>query len=342
VESTAPGGFWMPPEASTVASNVDNLFFFIFWITVFFFFLVLVLMTYFCIKYRHRKGHEEADPAPAHSTALELTWTVIPTVLVLMIFYFGFRGFLHMNVAPPNAYEINVDAKMWQWEFVYPNGYVDTELHIPLNTPVRAVLQSQDVIHSLFIPQFRVKKDAVPGRYNRMWFEATELSPPEGFDIYCAEYCGTSHSTMRAKVIVQTPEDFKAWMDRVSNPFETHTPAEVGKMYVEKRGCLQCHSLEDKPGPSGPSLKNVFGEKQLLSDGSEVLADENYIRESLYEPNAKIVKGFNPIMPSQKATFKERDVGAVIEYLKTISDKYKNQTISVGATSGPTSRPGNQ
>src|SRR4029434_1481231 len=168
----------------------DGLFYFIFWITVFFFVLILTLMIFFVIKYRYREGREDPERATAPRTALERTWPVIPTGLVLMIFYYGFQGFLRMSIAPPNAYEIQVTGTMWKWFFTYPNGYVSTELHIPVKMPVRLVLHWTAVIHYLYVPQFRVKRDAVPGRYTRFWVEATQLSPSEGFDIYCAEYCG--------------------------------------------------------------------------------------------------------------------------------------------------------
>ncbi len=328
------GGFWMPRRASTVAGDVDALFSFIFWLTVFFFCLILVLMVAFVLKYRHREGYEQPAKPPAHSTALELTWTIIPTILVLLIFYFGFRGYLHMSVAPPNAYEINVTARMWHWDFIYPNGYVDSELHIPVDTPVRLVMQSEDVIHSLFIPQFRVKKDVVPGRYNRFWFQATEQGE---FDIYCAEYCGNGHSTMLSKVIVHDSAGFNKWLEQASSWETRMTPAEGGKMLVSSRGCLQCHSV-DGTRVIGPTLKNVFGEEQNVDGGQKVLADENYIRESLYEPNAKIVAGYTPQMPSYKGSLKDRDVDAIIAYLKSISDKHKNDTMSVPATA-PTSAP---
>lgn len=346
--SASPATFWMPPQASTVAGGVDSLFYFIFWITVFFFVLILALMLYFVAKYRYTEARPDADPAPSHSTALELTWTIIPTILVLMIFYFGFRGFLKMTVVPPNYYEINVTAKMWTWEFAYPNGYVDSDLHIPANTPIKIVLKSEDVLHDLYIPQFRTKKDAVPGRYNQLWLEATATTPlgldgkpdlSKAFDVYCAEYCGMSHSSMRAKVIVHSVETFPAWLAEASDPFKSGmTALEIGRMYVAKSGCLQCHSL-DGSKLVGPSLKNVFGEEQLLTDGSKVVADENYLKESIYDPAAKIVAGYQPQMPSFKSRFKDRDVDAIILYLKSISDKYKNEAISATTTTAPVTRP---
>ena len=342
------GGFWMPQRASTVAPEVDGLFNFIMWVTIFFFFLILALTVVFVIKYRYREGAAPPEKTAAHSTALELTWTVIPTIIVLMIFYFGFRGYLHMEVAPPDAYEINVNGKTWNWEFTYPNQHVDSELHIPVKTPIRVVLSSQDVIHSLFIPQFRVKKDAVPGRYNRFWFEATETTPlgPDGkpdpnqaFDIYCAEYCGQSHSDMRAKVIVHTPEDYRRWLEDASNWQKSMTPLEAGKMFVNTRGCLTCHSV-DGSRSTGPTWKDLFGRDEPMSDGTTVHVDENYIRESLYEPAAKVVAGYTVQMQSYKGSLKEEDVGAIIAYMKSISSHYKGDQLpaAAGATQ-PTTAP---
>lgn len=311
------GGFWMPTQASSVAEDVDGLFHFILWITIIFFILNTVLVVWFAWKYRHRPGREKAEYAPAHSTSLELTWTVIPTVIVLIIFYFGFRGFLTMSVMPPEAYEIRVEAKMWTWTFIYPNGHSDSELHVPYNVPVRLVLNAPDgdVIHSFFVPQFRLKKDVVPTRYNRLWFQATEKGT---FDVYCAEYCGNQHSQMRAKVVVQDIDEYKTWLADASNWEKRMTPAEAGKMMVETRGCLQCHTI-DGTIKQAPSFKDLFGKQESLNSGASVQVDEAYIRESIYEPGAKIVSGFQGQMPSYRASVQDRDVNAIIAYFKTIS-----------------------
>jgi len=189
------GSFYMPPQASTVAPDVDWLFNFILGITIFFCALIFTGMLVFGIKYRHRPGHEGGE-APGHSTGLELTWTIIPTIIVLVVFFFGFRGFLNMAVVPPNSYEIIVQSKMWNWAFQYPNGTVTSELHVPKDRPIRLVLTSDDVIHSFYIPAFRTQKMSVPGRYNRAWFQATQTGT---IPIYCAQYCGTNHSEMLSK-----------------------------------------------------------------------------------------------------------------------------------------------
>lgn len=311
----------MPQRASTIAGDVDGLFNFILGITVFFFVLILVLMVIFVVKYRCREGRENPDRAPAHSTALELTWTIIPTVLVLMIFYFGFRGYLRMAVAPPNSYEIQVYATMWSWSFEYPNGYIASELHVPVNTPIRLVLSSNDVIHSFFVPQFRVKKDAVPGRYNRAWFEATQLGE---YDIFCAEYCGQNHSKMLSKVVVHDSDGFKKWLEEASNWETRMTPLEAGKMLIESIGCVQCHTTDGTTG-NGPSFKDLFGYQRPLADGSTVTADENYIAESLYEPGAKVVRGYTVQMSSYRSRLKDKDTNAIITYMKSISVHHKSE-----------------
>jgi cytochrome c oxidase subunit 2 len=227
-----------------------------------------------------------------------------------------------MSVIPPDAYEVQVTARMWTWSFMYPNGHIDGELHVPINTPVRLVLHSEDVIHSLFIPAFRIKKDAVPGRYNKFWFEANQAGT---FDVFCAEYCGTQHSQMLTKVVVHEKADFQAWLERASNWETRMTPVDAGRMLYETRGCAQCHSLDGSPN-IGPSLKDVFGSTVQLSDGSQVVADENYLRDSILYPQKQIVAGYNPVMSSYAGILKDRDVTAVIWFLKANSRHYQGPT----------------
>src|SRR4051812_34306119 len=186
------GGFWLPERASTIAPDVDNLFNFILWVCIFFSLLIFTLMIWFVWRYRYRPGNEGGGAA-GHNNTLEITWTVIPTIICGVIYFWGFKGFMREAVDPPSAYEITAVGQMWKWSFVYPNGGTSSELHVPLNKPVRIVLRSEDVLHALFIPVMRVKKDVVPGRYNRLWFTPTQLGK---YDIYCASYCGTQHSTM--------------------------------------------------------------------------------------------------------------------------------------------------
>ena len=329
--------FWMPQRASTVAGDVDGLFSLVLWISVFFTVLIATLVIFFAIKYRARhKGAELEGKTAGHSTALELTWTIIPTVLVLVIFYDGFRTYLNMSVAPTNAYEIQVTGRMWGWQFTYPNGHVDDKLVVPADTPVLLVQTSVDVIHSLYIPAFRVKKDVVPGRYTRQWFRATELG---SFDVYCAEYCGTRHSKMVTTVEVKQADDFRAWLEEAGKWEGKISPAEAGKMFYQKRNCNQCHSLDGTPG-IGPSWKNVFGYERPLANGQTVIADENYIAESIKYPGNKVVAGFGNVMPTYLGSLKDPDIGAIIAFMKSISDR-GGSTETPGATqpaTGPATR----
>jgi cytochrome c oxidase subunit 2 len=305
------GSFWMPPQVSTVAHSVDWLFNFILAISVFFFVLIVVLMVVFVLKYRRREG-EEAAPSPSHNLPLEITWTAIPVVIVIVIFFFGFKGFLDMATPPANAYEILVEGQKWNWNFTYPNGYVDANLHVPVDRPVQLVMSSADVIHSLYVPAFRIKMDLVPGRYSKAWFEATE---PGEYDLFCAEYCGTSHSDMLARVVVHPPGEFEPWLEKASNFLETMSPVDAGRKLFQVRGCMQCHSMDGSP-KTGPTLLGVFGRVESMADGSTITVDENYIRQSILEPNAQVVAGFEPVMPTYQGRLNDAEIMAIIEYLK--------------------------
>ena len=311
---------WLPERASTVAPDVDWIFHFLIGLTLFFLVLVVSLMLLFVWRFRHRPNQPPAPaspPAHAKHTALEITWTVIPSIIVVVIFYFGFTAYMRMAISPPNAYEILVTARMWNWQFTYPNGYISHELHVPINTPVRLVLTSADVIHGFYVPAFRVKKDAVPGRYNKLWFQATK---PGTFIIECTQYCGTSHSQMLSNVIVHHPADFRAWLENASNLSATMPPIDAGRMIYQTRGCIQCHSI-DGSRLIGPSLKNLFAYELTYTDGSKSVVDENILREAIFNPQARIVQGYDPLMPSFKGSLTDRDIGALIAYIKSLSDK---------------------
>jgi cytochrome c oxidase subunit 2 len=315
------GSFWLPPQASTVAPDVDWLFYFIYWICVFFFLLILVLLVGFAWKYRYREGHDPGE-APKHNTALELTWTFIPTVIVVIIFVYGFKGFMRMNVAPPNTYEIVVQARMWHYNFQYPNGWIDDELHIPKDVPVRFVLNSADVIHGFYIPDFRVKKDIVPGRYNSIWIEASILSPPEGYNVFCTQFCGDQHSMMRAKAFVQPVAEYKTWLD---SQWGKLPPAELGKKYYTMYGCIQCHTIDGNRG-TGPTWKDLYGSMVPLKDGTQQKADEDYLHYMIMiNPNIgqpRQVMGFEPKMSPTAGLVTDKSADALITYIKTLSVNY--------------------
>ncbi len=313
------GSFWMPPADSTLASGVDRLFYFIFYVSLFFFVLIVALIVYFVFKYRERPGHSP-QKTPTHNTPLEVTWTVVPLILVLIIFYYGFRGYIDLYTPPANAYTINVAAQKWKWLFTYPNGYVDENLHVPIDTPILLVMTSADVIHSLFIPNFRLKYDVVPGRYSKVWFQATTAGE---FNLFCAEFCGQGHSEMTAKVVVHPPGGFEKWLTANADIFKDKSLPEVGQYLYKSRGCAQCHTL-DGAAAIGPSFKEIFGHSVKFADGSTATVDENYVRESIMNPGARIVAGYQNVMPTFHDKLTDKEVTAVIEFIKSLAEPPKN------------------
>jgi cytochrome c oxidase subunit 2 len=310
-------GFWLPRQASSGAAGVDFLFHAITSISTFFFALICALLVYFVWKYRARPGHR-AQPSPTHNQALEITWTIVPLAIVIWIFWEGFTGFLNLQTPPENAYEVEVVGQKWKWLFTYPNGVVDEDLHVPPGEAVRLVLTSQDVIHSLYVPEFRIKRDAVPGRYEKEWFQADE---PGEYQIFCAEYCGTDHSAMLAHVVVhRSRPEFDKWLADAGNFLDKLPPErlwEGGQKLYNQRGCKQCHSVDGTVG-IGPSFKGIWGHTQALKGGGSAMVDENYVRESIVNPQAKIVAGFEPVMPTYQGRLKDKEITAIIEYLKTL------------------------
>ncbi len=317
---------WMPPAASSFAGNTDWLFYFVYWVSVIMFLLIMGLIVYFVIRYRHRPGNPVPRSATAHATVLELTWTIVPALVMLFMFEKGFHGLIDETTPPDYAYTINVTAYQWGWNFSYPNGATSNELHVPLDVPVKVVLASQDVIHGFFIPAFRVKKDVVPGRYNTAWFEATRLPPVRSdgkryFDLFCTQYCGMAHSRMRAKVFVQDSTSFQHWLDATANWVAHTPPAVAGHKLYQIKGCMQCHSDQPNTIIVGPSFHNLWGHTQVMSNGEKITVNENYVRQSILDPGAKIVSGFQNDMPSFRGRIKDDEITAIIAWLQSISDK---------------------
>ncbi len=307
------GSFWLPAPGSTTAEAVDRVFYLIFWISTFFFVLIVALMTAFVLLYRRRPGHEPGKTA-THNTALEIIWSVIPLGIVILIFYEGFVGYMDMRSSPLNAYEIRVTGQKWNWLFTYPTGYVDPNLHVPVDEPVRLVMTSEDVIHSLYIPHFRLKMDLVPGRYTRTWFQAVQ---PGEYDLYCAEYCGTGHSDMLAKVVVHEPGEFETWLEEAADFLKDKTPVEAGEILYQRQGCAQCHS-RDGTARTGPTFKGIWGKTHQFTDGTSAEVEDNYIRESILEPQAKIRQGYQGVMPTYKGRLKDEEITAIIEFIKSL------------------------
>ncbi len=307
------GTLQLPPQASTLASQVDALYYFIFWGSVFFFILIVGLSTIFVLKYRRREG-QALQKVSSHNTPLEIAWTAIPLALVILVFVWGFKGYMSMSVAPGNAVEYKVVGKKWLWQITHPNGVTAVnEMTVPLGQPVKVLLRSEDVIHSFYIPAFRVKQDAVPNRYTTLWFEPTVAGT---YDLFCTEYCGAGHSGMVGKVHVLTPAEYEEWLAASGGPAEGQTPAEWGAQLYESKACITCHSI-DGSRKTGPSFKGVFGHDVELADGTTVKADENYIRQSILDPGSQVVAGFQPVMPTYQGTLKSEEIDALIEFIKS-------------------------
>jgi cytochrome c oxidase subunit 2 len=304
--------FWLPKATSTVAPEVDRAYNVVLWVSVFFFFLVLVPAFYFAWKYK-RKTDKDVTSEIDHDNRIEVLWTAIPLAIVIGLFFLGLQGFLSAAVAPANAYEINVTAWKWNWLFTYPNGTQSAELVIPKGRPVKLIMSSRDVIHSFYVPEFRVKQDVVPGTYTTIWFEATEA---RDLALQCTEYCGDGHSEMMTTVKVMEEGAFRAWLEGGGDD-PTVPPATKGKQLFSQWGCSTCHSIDGTKG-TGPSLKGVAMTMQPLSTGNEVMADEAYIKESILNPTAKIVRGFSPVMPPFQGVLKDKQIDNLIAYIKTL------------------------
>ncbi len=296
-----------------MAPNIDSLFYFITYWSAFFFAVVVIGMIVLAVRYRRRR--HELTPNLSHNNMLEATWTIVPTVLVLVVFGWGLKDFMKLSVVPYKAYEIKATGQKWFWTFDYDGGATSVnELVVPVGRPIKILGSSKDVIHSLYFPDFRTKKDVVPNRYTIQWFEATEIGE---YRIYCAEYCGTKHSEMIGKVTVLSEEDFQSWLTSNAGAGAGMSLEEYGEQLYRTKACVGCHSLDGKAG-AGPTWKGLFGSQKKMADGSSVTVDENYLRESILEPQKKVVEGFQPIMPTYQGILKARDLDAVIAYIKTI------------------------
>ena len=309
-------------DASNYVSTFNTAFYFIAGISLLLLIGLTFIMLYFVFRY-NRKKNKIATQIEGN-TLLEFTWTVIPILLALAMFYFGWEGWKPMNKPPRDAMSITSVARMWNFTFIYENGKQSPDLIVPVNTPVKINLVSLDVIHSLFIPAFRIKSDMVPGREKIMWF----LPEREGeYDLFCAEYCGLRHSYMNAMVKVLAKDKFTSWYGDTSSVVkvtEGSAPGSQGLAIMKAQGCLVCHST-DGSKIVGPSYLNLFGKQQIvLRDGKEtpVTVDEEYIKKAIFDPNSEIVKGYpRGLMQSYKGRLSDTDVSKIIEYLKTLNEK---------------------
>ena len=303
-----PGLPFAPPQASSVAGEVDLLVLFMLVLSVLLAAGVLVCIVVFSIKYRRRPGREIGQRVGG-TARIEVTWTLIPLGLAMIPFVWGAKIYLNEAQPPADALEISIVAKQWMWKAEHPTGQSEIDaLHVPTGQAVKLTMTSQDVIHSFFVPAFRVKADVLPGRYTTLWFTATQ---PGEYRLYCTQYCGTDHARMLGQVVVMRPADYAAWLS--GGTTATGSPAAQGRALFLQFGCAECHEAGH-----APNLRGVFGQPVQLSDGTTVIADENYIRESILQPQAKVVAGFQPIMPSFQGRLSEDDLLDLIAYIKSI------------------------
>lgn len=306
--------FWMPPQASTIAADVDFVFYYIYWLCVFFFIVMMGATFGFAWKYRERSKDQRTDPI-SHSTRLEIAWSAFPSLLLVVMFVLGFRGFINLSVPPADSFDVRVVGTKWSWAYEYPGTSITTDtLVVPANTPVRLTMNSRDVLHSFFVPDFRIKKDVIPNRYSVIWFEATAVGE---HIVYCTEYCGNGHSRMMSKVQVMEPNAFNVWLQESNVDLDSMPLTDLGEMTFKTKGCNACHSV-DGSALVGPTLKGKYGIEEPMEDGSTVTVDDNYIRESIMAPTAKVVAGFAPTMPPYQGQLEDREVDGLIEYIKSL------------------------
>ena len=304
-----------PEQASSIAGGVDALYLFLNIVSGFFSILIFVLIFYFAVRYRRRPSNFGPVQVEGH-LGIELLWTVIPFGLTIVMFVWGSTLFIRNSRVPDDAQDIYVVGKQWMWKMQHPEGRREiNELHVPVGQPVKLTLASQDVIHSFYVPAFRVKQDVVPGRYTTMWFEATKVGE---YHLFCAEYCGTDHSRMIGRVVVMEPDDFQRWLGASDQPGTTETVdqtvIQTGERLFREYRCLECHAA----GTPYPPLAGKFGTAVPVEGGGQVLFDEDYIRESLINPNTRISAGQRAIMPTYRGQLTEEEILQIILYIRSL------------------------
>ncbi len=316
-----------PEQASTFAPHVDALYVYLVTLTAFFTIAISAAIIFFAVKYRRRQ-HGELPRPIAGSMVLELTWTIIPLMIAMSIFIWGASIFFKAYRAPQQAMEIYVVGKQWMWKFQHQTGQREiNELHVPVGARVKLTMTTEDVIHSFYVPAFRIKQDVVPGRYLQTWFEATKTGK---FYLFCAEYCGTNHSGMGGYVYVMEPAAYQQWLAGGSG---TESAASQGQKLFQQRGCASCHQVEAGGQQGrGPTLYGIFGHQQQVEGGGAVTVDESYVRESILNPQAKIAAGFQNIMPTFQGQLNEEQILQLVAYIRSLGPA--GQAQQGGAASG--------
>jgi len=309
-----------PEQASSVAPLVDGLYLSLVVITGSVSLLIWLVIFFFAIKYRRRPDNELAQEQEPPAI-LEMTWTVVPLLIFIGVFVAGALVYFRMQAVPTNALEVYATGRQWMWKFQHPTGQREiNSLHVPVGRVVKITMASEDVIHSLWFPAFRVKTDVLPNRYRTMWFQATKTGR---FHIFCAEYCGTLHSGMVGSIVVMEPTEYQRWLAGGTEG----SLASQGEQLFQKYACNTCHM--DTAGGRGPVLSGLYGKTRPLTDGTNVLVDDNYIRESILNPQAKLAAGFQPIMPTFQGQVSEEDLIRLLAYVKSLPAPQTGQTQAV-------------
>jgi cytochrome c oxidase subunit 2 len=300
----------LPEGASSTSSEVDSLFYFLVAVSLFFSLVILVGLVFSAVRYR-KDSKAARQGAKNDYLPVELLWSGIPFVIAIAIFTWSAKVFLDLRVPPRNAMEVYVVGKQWMWKIQHPQGNREiNELHVPVNKPVKLIMTSQDVIHSFYVPAFRIKQDVLPGRYSTQWFTATKTGE---FHLFCAEYCGTSHSGMKGKVVVMEQDEYEEWLAGKAGGVAMLSS---GQQLFQQFGCQTCHRAVS--GQRGPSLEGLFGKEVKLSDGDVVVADAEYIRESILNPNAKLVSGYQRLMPTYRDQLTPEQINQLVEYVRSL------------------------
>jgi cytochrome c oxidase subunit 2 len=314
-----------PAEASGIAPYVDALYFFLVAMTIFGTTFVAILLLIFSVRYRREKNPVATQIEG--STLLEATWTIIPLAIFLVTFVWGALLYFRIYDPPTNAMNIYIVGKQWMWKAEHPGGQHEINaLHVPTGKPIQLTMISQDVFHSFSIPDFRIKREVIPGRYSTVWFEATQVGT---YHLFCTQYCGTQHSGMVGEVTVMTPGDYKKWLEQSNSG---QSLAQNGERLFASMGCNSCHN--GTAAARGPSLAGVYGSKLTLTDGRQILVDDAYLRNAILNPSEHVTAGFAPIMPTYQGQISEDGLIDLVEFIKNMQSNYRVQQTLVTATSG--------
>ena len=307
------GNFWLPESSSVVSDKVDTLYMVITWGSSILFLAMIAVSVYFLYKYIRKSPDQMAEKQVTHNLTIELAWTIIPLIIVMGIFWWGYKDYLSLMIPPADAKEIRVTGKKWLWEFEYPKEGIKVlnEIVVPVSTPIKLIMSSEDVIHSFYVPNFRIKKDVIPNRYTRIWFESDKVG---NYQVFCTEFCGDGHSNMLAIIKVVSQEDYDKWLTAGSSTDDIPL-LELGEKLYTSKACNTCHSL-DGTAAVGPTWKDLYAKERVSVDGKTVKADDNYLRQSIVNPNAFVVKGYPPVMPTYAGLLSDREIDAIIEFIK--------------------------